>query len=429
MKKTSVIGIDIGTSGCRGVIMDQAGTCLAEASVTLPAPKRDDHGVEQSPECWWGALERLIPALLRDIPTETIGAIALDGTSGSVLVTNRDGTPLGPALMYNDNRATAEAEQIAAVAPRDCAAHGTGSGLAKAMWLLNSHGTASARIHTQADWLTGMLCGDFSISDTNNVLKLGYDPVAHGWPDWLGSLGIDKQILPQVVEPGRPIASLLPELAERWNLPGDTLICAGTTDSTAAFIASGATEAGEAVTSLGSTLVVKILSRKPIFAPEYGVYSHPLGHLWLVGGGSNSGGAVLRQFFDDKEMQQLTPRLDPEQPTELDYYPLCAPGERFPFNDPTLAPRLTPRPDDDVRFFQALLEGIAMIEQQGYQRLAELGAPYPVSVRTNGGGSKNQVWTHIRERLLGVPMRKAEQEQACFGAAQLALTGLRSTTG
>jgi sugar (pentulose or hexulose) kinase len=411
------------------MVLDQAGNCLAEANVTLLAPTRDGHAVEQSPERWWKALEELLPALLGNVATESIGAIALDGTSGTVLLTNSHGTPLGPALMYNDNRATTEAEQIAAIAPRDCAAHGTGSGLAKAMWLLNAHGGASARLHTQADWIAGMLSGDFSTSDTNNVLKLGYDPIAQGWPDWLSTLGIDQQMLPRVLEPGTPIAPLRPELAERWNLPGNTLVCAGTTDSTAAFIASGATEAGEAVTSLGSTLVVKILSPKPIFAPEYGVYSQPLGRLWLVGGGSNSGGAVLRQFFDDKTMQQLTPRLDPENLTGLNYYPLCAPGERFPFNDPKLLPRLTPRPDEEVRFFQALLEGMARIEQQGYQRLAELGAPYPVSVRTNGGGAKNPAWTRIRERHLGVPMLKAEQEQACYGAAQLALKGLRSTTG
>jgi sugar (pentulose or hexulose) kinase len=177
---------------------------------------------------------------------------------------------------------------------------------------------------------------------------------------------------------------------------------------------------GEAVTSLGSTLVLKVLSEEPIFAPEYGVYSQPLGDYWLVGGGSNSGGAVLRHFFNDAQMAELSSQLQPDNPCGLDYYPLLLPGERFPFNDPTLAPRLSPRPSDDACFFQAMLEGIAAIEKAGYERLAKLGAPYPVSVRSIGGGARNAAWTAIRARTLGVTMRRADAEEACYGTAVLA---------
>lgn len=73
---------------------------------------------------------------------------------------------------------------------------------------------------------------------------------------------------------------------------------------------------------------------------------------WLVGGASNTGGAVLRQLFTDSELQRLTARIDPSCPSGLDYYPLPSPGERFPVNNPTLQPRMTPRPDDDALFLQ-----------------------------------------------------------------------------
>ncbi len=234
-------------------------------------------------------------------------------------------------------------------------------------------------------------------------------------------LELPKGLLPRVLMPGTPIGTIDPHLAERWGLRKETRICAGTTDSTAAFIASGAREPGEAVTSLGSTLVLKVISDKPVFAPEYGVYSQPLGEHWLVGGSSNSGGAVLRHFFRDEEMAELSRQLRPDTPTGLDYYPLPAKGERFPRNDPKLEPRLDPRPAEDARFFQGLLEGIARIEKEGYDRLAKLGAPYPVSVRSNGGGARNAAWTQIRGALLGAPMLPAEQEHACYGAARLAL--------
>ncbi len=418
------LGIDIGTSGCRGMVIDDDAHILATATVPLPPSQRDGHEVEQSPKDWWQALEHLMPALLQGINPATIKAIALDGTSGTVLLTNPTGEPLTPALMYNDNRALEQAAHIAALAPRHSAAHGTGSGLAKALWLLQQH--PSAQIHTQADWLTGKLCGVFSNCDTNNGLKLGYDPVAREWPAWLGKLGITGAMLPQVVDPGRPVGTLRPELAEKWGLSGSVTICAGTTDSTAAFIASGAQLPGEAVTTLGSTLVLKVLSPEPVFAPEYGIYSQPLGKLWLVGGGSNSGGAVLRHFFSDERMAELSAQIDPRQSSGLDYYPLNQPGERFPVNDPQLAPRMEPRPGDDARFFHGMLEGIARIEKQGYERLAQLGAPWPHSLRTSGGGTNNEVWTQIRSQLIGLPMLKAEQHEASYGAALIAMRGTDS---
>ncbi len=423
------VGIDFGTSGCRAVAIDPCGKAVGEASLQLPEPIHRHGGIEQDPWLWAEALERLLDELFSRVPAEEVVAIAIDGTSGSVLLADRAGKPLTPALMYNDNRAVAEATYIAPLAPRQSAACGTGSGLAKLLWLLKHYPTpAGVRVHSQSDWLSARLCGRFTTSDANNMLKFGYDPLAATWPAWMKQLELPAKVLPHVLSPGAPIGSVIPEYATRWGLPRETRLCAGTTDSTAAFIASGARETGEAVTSLGSTLVLKVISDKPVFAPEYGVYSQPLGEKWLIGGGSNSGGAVLRRFFSDTEMARLSKLLQPDNSTGLDYYPLLAPGERFPHNDPILAPRLEPRPAEDARFFQGLLEGIARIEKEGYDKLAELGAPYPVSVRSNGGGAKNAMWTAIRGALLGVPMLPARQEQACYGSALLALQCLNAAS-
>jgi sugar (pentulose or hexulose) kinase len=203
-------------------------------------------------------------------------------------------------------------------------------------------------------------------------------------------------------------------------------VVAGTTDSTASFLATGAHRIGEAVTALGSTLVLKVISDKPIFAPEFGVYSQPLirdGKMrWLVGGASNSGGNVLKQHFTLEQITEMTARLQPDTPTGLNYYPLSNGGERFPINDPQLAPQLEPRPADDVIFFQGMLEGIARIEAEGYRRLAELGAPYPVSIRTTGGGAQNGAWSAIRKNLLNVEFESARHTEAAFGVALLAAT-------
>ncbi len=459
------IGIDLGTSGCRAIAIDRDARVLAEARATLSPPQRQGSAVEQSPALWWLAVQAVLRYLVHRIDPQRVVALAVDGTSGTVLHCNAQGHVLGPALMYNDARALTEAERIRCIAPAETAAHGPSATLAKLLWL-QAHRPAPHPHQTlhQADWLTGCLNGRYDTTDTNNALKLGYDPLSGAWPDWLDTLGVDRTSLPGVVAPGTPLAPLLTEVATALGLPRDVLVVAGTTDSTAAFLATGVCRTGDAVTSLGSTLVLKIIADQPVFAPQYGVYSQPLpecdtanrvetapmttvqgsepAHVstagkrmrptaatplilqrWLVGGSSNTGGAVLRRFFNDADLVQLSARMQPDIPTGLDYYPLPAPGERFPTCNPDLAPRLTPRPDDDTRFLQGMLEGMAQIEQTGYVLLARLGASYPGAVCTVGGGATNPAWTRLRARQLDIPLLSARHQEAAYGAALLARTG------
>ncbi len=421
------VGIDVGTSGCRAVAIDDCGKQRGHAAKTLPVPQRKAGGwVQQDPEIWWQAVIAALQQLFTDIDIHSVRAIAVDGTSASLLLADAAGQPLAPALMYNDARAVDEAARIAAVAPSDTAAQGAGSALAKLLWLQAQPGMGRARyaLH-QADWIAGRLCDRFGFSDSNNTLKLGYDPVNRDWPEWLDSVGVQRRLLPEVVAPGTPVGCISPVLAERLGLPPTVTVVAGTTDSTAAVIATGVSLPGDAVTSLGSTLVVKVVTEKPLFCSRYGIYSQPLGALWLAGGASNSGGAVLRQFFSDEQMTEMSARLNPYRRICLDYYPLPAVGERFPVSDPSLEPRLTPRPRDDLRFFQGILEGIACIEWRGYRLLAELGAPYPKAVRTVGGGGANSAWRRIRSQILGVPMIEPAFSEAAYGAALLAQGGCK----
>jgi sugar (pentulose or hexulose) kinase len=423
------IGIDIGTSGCRAMAIDAKQQCVAQVSHPVPAPQRNNSQVEQQAHLWWDAVGVVLDTLCPSLPRDDVKALAVDATSGTILLAEPGGQALTPALMYDDGRAASEAERIANLAPRNCAAHGATSSLAKLMWLQahNTFDTPWLAAH-QADWINMQLTGRYGLSDTNNCLKLGFDPATRQWPNWLEHLGIPRTVLPTVLEPGAVIGNLQPSVADRFGLPHDTRVMAGTTDSTAAVMATGITRPGQAVTSLGTTLVLKVLSEQPVFEPASGVYSQPFGDLWLVGGGSNSGGGVLKYYFSERQMQAMTPQLKPDEPTGLDYYPLLAPGERFPVSDPTMMPRLTPQPEDDARFFQALLEGIANIELQGYQRLAELGAPYPETVTSIGGGAANEAWTAIRRTLLGVPVEIAAHQEAAYGAALLALKGYKAAT-
>lgn len=420
------VGIDVGTSGVRAVALTEAGTCVAQAAMALPAPRRDGARVAQSPTVWAEAFDACLDALLAQIGAANVRALAMAATSGSVLLADAQGQPLGEALMYNDASAAGAAVRVAAVAPPDCAARGTASGLARALSLFAEAGAArAAHLLHQGDWLAGRLLGRFGDSDENSTLKTGYDPLRREWPAWMAELPLPRHLLPRVHVPGTPLGTVGSEARARHGWRADTQVVAGTTDGVAAFLATGAAELGEAVTSLGSTLVVKLLSRTPLAVPEFGIYSHRLGDLWLPGGASNAGGAALLAQFSVARMRELTPLLRPDEPTGLDYYPLPATGERFPVCDPTLAPRMTPRPPDDARLFQGLLEGLAAIEAEGYERLAALGAPRVVSVRSVGGGAANVAWSRIRARWLGVPLLEAVHTEAAFGAARLAANALR----
>ena len=415
------VGIDLGTSGCRAIAIDEQARPVANLSLSWPAPEVHDRKIEQAPNIWWTHLQQLLSMLCEAISPDRVRAICLDGTSGTVLLADESGQPLAPALMYNDGRASTEAASLGDVAPGESAVHSPSSGLAKLLWLKQQPYAPQAKyfLH-QADWITGQLTGNFGISDFNNALKTGFDPLSRSWPDWLSSLGIPAGWLPKVVKPGTPVGTLRKDLADRFGFPEETTIMAGTTDSTAAFLATGASQPGEAVTSLGSTLVVKMICEQPIFDSGSGVYSQACGDYWLAGGASNSGGKVLREYFTDEQMQHMQEGLDIEHPTNLSYYPLPCTGERFPINDPQMHPRLSPRPNDDVKFFQGLLEGIASIELAGYKKLQQLGAPWPVSIRSVGGGAKNDKWTKIRQSLLNVPMLDPIHTEAAYGVALLA---------
>jgi sugar (pentulose or hexulose) kinase len=424
MEQPLFLGIDVGTSGVRGCALNAAGDIAGMATAGLPAPRQQAAAIDQEPEIWWRAVTDMLRDLGRAIDLGSVARIAVDGTSGTLLLVDEAGRPLSPGLMYNDARAANEAARIGKTAPAESGAHGASSALAKLLHLQRYGSDARARhaVH-QADWIAGRLAGRFGWSDENNALKLGYDPVTRRWPDWLDELAVPRALLPEVLVPGALVGRIAPASAAALGLSPSTEIRAGTTDGVAAFIATRASGVGDAVTSLGTTLVVKLLSERPIFAAAQGVYSHRLGDRWLAGGASNSGGTALLAHFTADQMAALMPRLDAARSTGLDYYPLPKPGERFPIADPALPPRVTPRPSDDAIFFQGLLEGIATVEALAYDRLRQLGAPPLTRVISIGGGAKNAAWTEIRRRRLGVPVSVAETTEAGFGTALLALQG------
>ncbi|NRB04795.1 MAG: FGGY-family carbohydrate kinase [Rhodobacteraceae bacterium] len=415
------LGIDIGTSGVRSAVIDPDGRIIAMARASHLA--QDPANIDAT--LWWTAVETCLTRQIEALreagqnPADIAG-LAVDGTSGSMVLTDANLRPVTRALMYNSKGFDTEAARIAKVAPKTHITQGSNSALARAMHLTSeTRGPAHHLLH-QADYITAKLLGYGGYSDHNNALKTGFDPETEQWPDWTSAV-FDPHLLPKVMPVGANLGTMCGAVSQKFGFDNSVRVHAGTTDSIAAFLACAPMERGTAVTSLGSTLAIKILSETRIDDPRIGLYSHRLGNMWLVGGASNTGGAVLAHFFSPDEIAHLSAEIDPHTPSGLDYYPLLEPGERFPVNDPALAPRLSPRPESDAQFLHGIFEGIAQIEALSYREIEARGGPKPHQLFGAGGGSTNKTFAAIRHRALGLEPKSSEHSEAAIGATKLVL--------
>ncbi|MEB3333380.1 MAG: FGGY-family carbohydrate kinase [Cyanobacteriota bacterium] len=410
------LGVDFGTSGVRLAVIDPAGETLVERGSPYP-------GAFERPELWRDALIALMLSLPLEL-RQQVGALALAGTSGTLLLCHGDGSLLDGALSQALPYHLACPEQVPEArrllgTDRHPAGQASGS-LARALRLLEaSRRLASSSpllIRHQADWLMGWLLGDWHWGEEGNNLRLGWDLMSQGW---LGTLGSAPWAcsLPEIVASGTVLGGVAPSVASSLGLPESCQVVAGTTDANAGVLAAAPSD-DEGITVLGTTLVVKQTVPCPIQAE--GVSCHRLNGRWLIGGASNTGAGILMRYFDPDQVKELSRQINAKVSGNLRLLPLLSRGERFPVDDPQLEPILEPRPVSDAAFLQALLEGITRIEQQGWQRFKELGAPPIRRVITLGGGARNPQWRLMRERMLGLPILNRPELSAALGMARLA---------
>lgn len=414
------LGIDFGTSGVRTSVINLDKEEIINFSVPIEKPKTKDSLVYQDPSLWWNSLLKNLHFLSTKINLNKIERLSIDGTSGTVLICDDKGHPFDHALMYNDASSVEEAKLVEKISSGHPIVSSPTNALVRALSLIKKNSAQSYRILHQADWVASKMIEEFKFSDENNALKLGYDCQERIWPKWFNELPLNEKSLPQILIPGEVMGTLRNQDLLNLGFNSNLEIVAGTTDSIAAFLATGASQIGEAVTSIGTTLVVKAISAKPIFNREFGIYSHRLGDRWLAGGASNVGGKIIEELFGNK-IEELSKSLNPDKLLNLNYYPLAQTGERFPINDPNKMPILEPRPDKEADFFQAVLEGITQVEKLSYEKIVEIGGSYPLKIFTIGGGGKNKNWNAMREKILKVDLGKPLSNDASYGVALLAM--------
>ena len=437
-----LLGMDVGTQGVRVLASAADGHILARTLKKFDLPGLPNPTLhEQDARLWWQAtaacLREVVEALGRgDASARDIVAVCADSTSGTVLPVSKSGEPLANAIMYNDGRAVTEAEEINAAAPAHCATHGyrfsASYALAKILWLKRRQPAlfdAAWKIIHATDYISGMLTGDFGKTDLSSALKTGCDLIGERWPAFIeGKLGIPLSKLPELGPSGRVIGTVSAACAAQTGLSTETQVCAGMTDGTAAFLASGARQIGDFNSTLGTTLVLKGNWERILVDPQGRIYTHkhPAGW-WLPGGASNVGGECLAVRFEGKDLQALDRAAMKCAPTDLVIYPLVRNGERLPFADPRATGFIADHMgtldilqcEEDV-FYAAHLEGVAYVERLCYEVMESLGVKVNPVIYTTGAASKSREWRTIRASVLGRALALPECADSAFGACVLA---------
>ena len=430
------IGIDAGTGGVRALAVSTSGEVAAAARKSFSPPRgglpRGWH--EQDPESWWKAAESCLAEIAGRLGkrAETVAALAVDGTSGTLVCLNGAGEAVRPALMYNDARAAAEAEELCGLAAGHCRRHGyrfaPSFAAARILWLLRHEQETVAATRWfghQADFIAARLGAGRGVSDYSNALKTGYDLFEERWPDWVAACEGMGERLPEVAAPGARIGGLSPAAASATGLPAGAAVVAGATDGTAAFLASGAHLPGDDNTTLGTTLVFKRLASRPAASPDGLVYSHKLpGGYWLPGAASNTGGEWIGAQFPGQDPAALDRQAEPLLPSALTAYPLARTGERFPFACARAGGFCDPGPASDLERYAANLQGVAFTERLAYEVLDAAAGAGDGGIYATGAAARSDVWLQLRADATGRTVHRPACPESAFGSAVLAASAL-----
>ena len=427
------LGLDVGTQSVRALVASDRGEICSAAARPLTG-RRAAERHEQDPEAWWDALAGACREALAAVPRGRLGGTALCATSGTVLLADAAGEPLTAGLMYDDARARPQLARLErAVGPRLEAVLGArvqvSWALPKLLWLLE-HGHAAlpgARLAHQPDVLVRRLVGHEVAADASHALKTGYDVARGGWPrDELDELGVPPDVLPEVVRPGTRLGTVCAEAEAETGIPAGTPVVAGMTDGCAAQLAAGAVEVGSWNSVLGTTLVLKGVTRAPLHDPAGAVYAHrsPDGD-WWPGGASSVGAGVLSARFPGRDLASLDALAARHEPAGAVAYPLAGQGERFPFAAPEARGFVLGEPDGETDRYAALLQGVAFVERLCFDLLEGLGAPVEGPVTLTGGAARSGYWCQLRADVLRRPVRLLASAEPALGMAFLAAAAVQ----
>jgi len=441
---TLVLGIDLGTSGAKSVLVDAHDRVIAEASAPLPLSRPQPLWSEQEPQDWWHAVVTTLDALYAAVPNEMAGVSAI-GLSGQMLgVTCLDASDhaLRPAMLWNDGRAGAECTEVEEAVPDfadlvGCRAM-VGFPAPKLLWLVRHEPQLLAmtrRILLPKDYirlrLTGMAASDRA--DASATLLM--DTRAGTWsPELLAACGVSAEQMPALIASDEVGGGLRPELASRWGLAANTPVVGGAGDNMCGGVGAGIVEAGMASISLGTSGVYLVANDAFLPARGQGLHTHrhAIEGLFAQNGCILSAGAALGWVARLVGAEDIPALMQEVEAADLpvDETPVFTPylsGERTPHDDIALTGTfsgLTPG-TTRLHLVQAVLEGVAMALADCHEALISTGAAIE-QVALVGGGANSRLWATIVASAIGMPLRRSQAAAVgpALGAARLARLGL-----
>jgi xylulokinase len=433
------LGVDIGTSAVKAVVVDEDQRLIASASAPLSLSRPHELWSEQHPDDWWAAAAAAVAELRAAAGPSwnAIRAIGLSGQMHGAVLTDAAGRPLRPAILHNDGRAHAEAEELNRRLPDIGRIAGVpampGFAAPKLLWLAR-HEPAVLRearhLLLPKDYVRLRMSGSYAtdMCDASGALLL--DCARRAWsPEIAAACGIPLSLLPPVLEGSGVAAALSPSVAAGWGLKAGTLIATGTGDAAAGAIAAGAVNEGDAFISLGTAAQYFVARESYRPAPEHLVHSfcHGLPQRWfqmaalLNGAGALAWAAELLGNTDIGAMLTAAESAF-SGPSPLIFLPYLT-GERTPHNNAHAKGvlfGLTPA-SGPAQVTQAVVEGVALALADCQAYVAETG-PLPDHIAVNGGGSRSPFWMKILASALRKTVVLQEDSGAgpAFGAARLA---------
>ena len=434
------VGIDLGTSAVKAVLLDRDGALRGSASEPLAISRPRPRWSEQDPEHWWQAtlqaMDRLILAVKRQgLDPAAIESIGLSGQMHGATVLDAAGRVLRPAILWNDGRSEAECAELEAV-PDFRTITGNlampGFTAPKLLWLRKHEPEIFARIDKvllPKDYLRYRLSGDFVSDPSDAAGTLWLDVARRAWsPAMLAACGLDLAQMPTLAEGQQVTGHLRGELAQRWSMR-EVAIAAGGGDNAAGAIGAGVIRPGQAMLSLGTSGVCFAVSDGYRARPQQAVHSfcHALPDTWHLmsvmlnaascldmaarWGGHDSVGSMLKAA-------EAAP-MHAQRPWFLPYLN----GERTPHNDVHAAGLfygLTPgtRREDMVH---AVLEGVGLGLLDGIEAVRAAGADIG-TISVIGGGTRSSYWLQMLADILGRPLQlhSGGDVGPALGAARLA---------
>ena len=429
------LGLDVGTQSARALAVTADGEVVGAGMRPLTS-RRSGPRHEQDPEEWWQAIAAASSEAMQTVPAGTLRGVAVDATSGTIVLVDRKGSPITPALMYDDTRAAAQVDRVNAAGGQVWAELGYSRmqpswALPKLLWLLEESPPLprGARLAHQSDFINRRLVGGEVPADLSNALKSGAHLVEGTWPDAvMAGLGVPADLLPELVHSGTVIGAVSRAAAAVTAIPVGTPVIAGMTDGCASQLGAGALRPGCWNSVLGTTLVLKGVARELIHDPLGALYSHraPNGD-WLPGGASSTGAGLISRDFAGRDLEQLGRAASTHEPSAGLTYPLVSDGERFPFVAPQARGFALGGDGSEADRFAAILQGVGYIERLCFDYLDLLGAPTSGDLVFTGGAARSEYWCQLRADILGRAVSLPDNSEPALGMAILAASSGRDT--